>query len=307
MTKSASLVLCMSVNVLMGCTTPNDKVAFFTKTSFGLDMESTPPGASIAYDRSEGYIGPRYDNGTVPPIAGSFSTDGGLVNRKIKQVYATGNAAKLVARISGAGGSVNEDFSGNTKVMVFGTGTVLGLKIGFGADGLLESFTLGYKRKEMSVIPVANGNFPSVLATFDTTAQAKDKSEAGLHIEQFFATGSAAIGLASQRTIQDMFTRQAQDALAEYRDNERYQRSLALDTLYCLSRVDDERLHKVWDNAETVGLFDDRSILVKLRGVSARQARSLYTSELGIIAPSSAEHTGIMRGHRAYVCSLAGG
>jgi hypothetical protein len=299
-------VVSMSWFVLVGCALPSNHVIFVTKTSLGIDVESTPPGASIAYDRTEGYIGPRYDNGAVPPVAGSFVTNGKLLDRQIKQLYATGNAARTVTQSTAATNSATEKLSGNHKVMFFGTGTVLGIKLGFGIGGLVESFTLGYKRKETSVIPVAENAFPSVIAMLDTNVEAASQAASALHIEQFFATGIAADALAKQSDISDAFTTRARIALAEYREDERLQSRFALDTLYCMSILDDSQLPKVWRNAETVDLFDDKTIPPKLRAAPAHDARMRYTSELGILNPKSGEHTGVMRGHRAYVCELAG-
>jgi hypothetical protein len=79
---------------MAGCTTTND-VLFVTKTSLGLDFDAKPASASIAYDRTEGYIAPRYDNGEIPPVVASIKSDAKIFNPKIKQVYATGDAAVI--------------------------------------------------------------------------------------------------------------------------------------------------------------------------------------------------------------------
>src|SRR5712692_5987404 len=85
-------------SLLHGCAyKPEENVAFITKTSIGLDVDGTPPEVSFAYNRVEGYLGPRYENGAVPPVASALSTDGSILNRGIKQFYATGDAARLVA------------------------------------------------------------------------------------------------------------------------------------------------------------------------------------------------------------------
>lgn len=294
----------LAVSQLGGCASPGDTVVFVTKTSLGIDVESTPAGASIAYDRVEGYVGPRFDGGTTAPVAGSIATNGKLLDRQIRQVYATGHAAKRVTGATTASGP-NEDFSGDKKVMFFGTSTVLGVKLAFAPTGLVDSFTLGYKRKELSVIPIAKTGLPSVLATLDTSVQASTQTDAGLQLEQFFATGAAADQLASLGGIQAAFTGRATSALAQYREQQTEQARLALETLVCFSRMDDLKLPEVWTNAEALSLFDDKGIVPRLRVATPRDGRALYTREMSLLDPKSETKTGLMTGHRVLVCDLA--
>ena len=153
-------VLCTLLALLLGaCASGPNTVVFVTKTSLGVDVEQTPPSASIAYDRVEGYFGPRFDSGAVPPVVASFTTNGQLLGRDVKQVYATGDAARLLANPS-AQVAADPALTGDVKPMFFGTSTTLGVKIGFEAGGSTSTFTLGYKRKELSIIPVTQGVFP---------------------------------------------------------------------------------------------------------------------------------------------------
>ena len=92
-TRRASIVLSLAI-ALAGCASRPDTVVFVTKSSLGLDVEQTPPSASIAYDRVEGYFGPRYESGAVPPVVAVFMTNGQLLDRRVKQLYATGDAAR---------------------------------------------------------------------------------------------------------------------------------------------------------------------------------------------------------------------
>lgn len=290
---------------LSGCATAPDTVVFITKTSLGIDVESTPPGASIAYDRTEGYIGPRYDNGTVPAIAASFSTNGKLLDRQIKQVYATGRAAKLATGVQG-GTTPTETFSGDKKTMFFGTSTVLGTRMSFAPTGLVDSFVLGYKRRELSVIPITDAGVPSVLAMLDSGVQADNAAGAGLQLQQFFATGAAADQIASKGDIQAAFSGDARQALTRYRSHQIEQARLAIETLACLSRVDDAKLPMVWQSAEELSLFDDAQIVPRLRTAAApRLARSLYTREIAVLDPAAEKKTGLLTGHRVQVCTLA--
>jgi hypothetical protein len=289
---------------IAGCTTPSNHVVFVTKTSLGFDADTTPPAVSLAYDRVEGYIGPRYENGLVPPVAASFSTNGEIFGRQIKQVYVTGNAARIATRNASATSSNNQDYRGNHEVMHFGTGTVLGIKFGFSATGV-ESFTLGYKRKELSVIPMTSFGIPSVLANLDTTAHATRIDNAEFGIEQFFATGHAADQIATHPRVQAVFTDAAADAMAQYRSDEILQSRYSLGTLNCLARVRDTDLSKVWGHAETVALFDDPGILKRLRAGSVQEGRALYTREIGILTPKSRVHTANLRAPLKTSASLA--
>jgi hypothetical protein len=113
------------------------------------------------------------------------------------------------------------------KRMFFGTGTTLGLGLKGTADAP-AAIDLGYRRRELSLIPLTKvygrdsnptgeEKYASVLAAIDMRIRAKcDSAELakgdGNCISQFFATGEAATGLASQPTIQDFFGADADKA-----------------------------------------------------------------------------------------------
>lgn len=61
-----------------------------------LYIDGAPASASIAYDRTEGYLGPRFENGSVPPVVAKISSNGLLLGRDVRQYYATGAAASLL-------------------------------------------------------------------------------------------------------------------------------------------------------------------------------------------------------------------
>ena len=200
--------------VIVGCSTGKNNVLFVTTTSLGVDFDNTPPTASVAYNRVEGYIGPRYENGAVPPVLARIQSDGSIFNAKVRQLYATGAAAIIVANPQASNGP--KELKGEKEVMFFGTTTTTGLKVGF--SGITpDTFILGYKRQELSYIPLGHIQggedvYPSVLATLDTTAQAGPEKTAGLQGGQFFATGEAAELYAKTREIRDMFKKAAMDA-----------------------------------------------------------------------------------------------
>lgn len=310
--------------VLAGCASPTTHATFVTKTSLAvLDVDTAPAGMSVAYDRVEGYIGPRLEDGSVLPVTGYIDTDGGILVRKIRQVYATGRAAEHVSAHTAAGAASAASAPSrpasapelkSREVLFFGTGTNIGVKIGFEAGTVVpNSFNFGFRRKEISVIPVDQGHMPSVFASIDNSAAAQEAQGAKPAVEfglnQFFATGSAAERLAQDPAIGGVIARRLNKE-AEFRTNESRQAKDALDALYCLSRVPDDRLDRVWNNAEDLGLFDTGATEKTLERIRARPAsdrvgqRQIYTGDLGKINAASSAYGERMRAHRDAVCRL---
>jgi hypothetical protein len=206
---------------LVGCAT--DEVIFVTKTSISIvDADTTPPSVSIAYDRFDGYIGPRYPDGAVPPIVASMNSSLDIFEPQISQVYATGEAAVLVSdsTMPSSKCSVTPlqldlgDTSQNKKTMYFGTSATLGLKLGFSAQGAPNSIVLGYRRKEVSVIPVGirtdsskrveTDSYPSVIASINVRVNAANNS-VQVPLTEYFATGAAATCLAQSEQVRQNF------------------------------------------------------------------------------------------------------
>ncbi|WP_051243247.1 hypothetical protein [Azohydromonas australica] len=304
---------------LGGCAGPQGYVTFVTKTSLSIvDVDSTPPGVSVAYDRVEGYVGPQLLDGKAPPVTGSIRTDGNLLARNIRQVYATGRAALIVnspasapAPAAEAASAPASAASGPQRPVFFGTGTVLGLKFSFSQDGLPGSFTLGYRRKEASVIPVTEDRLrlPSVIAVLSNDVQAGSRDKAGLGLEQYFATGDAADALASDPDIRRAFKAEGQGAVQAYFTQERLQGTAALDTLYCLSRLPDARLPGVWAHAELEKVLGaDPGPYQAIRGKpTPAEARTEYTRRLTLGQADDAARTAAYQVHQRYVCALATG
>jgi len=89
---SSILVILAAAGSLSACNDPNT-VLFVTNSSLGINFDSKPATANIAYDRVEGFIGPRFENGGAPPAVASMQTDGNIFNPTVRQTYATGAAA----------------------------------------------------------------------------------------------------------------------------------------------------------------------------------------------------------------------
>lgn len=185
--------------LLGGCA--SDRAIFVTNTSLGLDLDTAPATASIAYDRTEGVLAPSYENGGIGPILGTVETDGAIIAPKVRQLYGTGDAAVISAGGVLPSPSKPKTLTGGHHTAFIGTSTTLGLKAVFGADTVLSSFNFGYKRKEFSNIRLGSQNgeafYPSVLASLDTTVEATTSSNVTLKTRQFISTGAAAEALAS--------------------------------------------------------------------------------------------------------------
>jgi hypothetical protein len=214
----AGLALIFLVLVMAACAQVADRVLFVTKTSMGIEVDSTPPTANIAYDRVEGFIGPMFENGGLPPIVAYLETDSTLYEPKINQIYATGHAAEAAVGLPLRGPTTLDGNPKSARAAFFGTKTTIGLNIGFSETNLApNSFIFGFKRKELSLIPVANsgttgvdgkssttGIYPSVLASLTTRAAATSTSSTTFMVGQYFATGTAAVQVASTSAVREI-------------------------------------------------------------------------------------------------------
>ncbi len=224
--------------ILAGCGGDPNRVLFLTRTQIGIDADSKSQSANIGYERYEGYVGPGYENGGVPPVIARLESNLSIIDPKVSQVYATGDAARLV---SGRTAKWSEKpLNGQRQIMFFGTGTNFGLKATFSTEA--PAFGFGYKRQEFSLIPIGTeGNqvtaatktfekapqtkrpkpadqsediYLSVLAAFDLNIANKSFMGTGAGVSQFFATGDAAEKLAERADIQRAFTKEANSALS---------------------------------------------------------------------------------------------
>lgn len=332
---TTTVAITLAVLTLGGCASPRDNAIFATRTSLSvIDTESTPASVSIAYDRAEGYMGPRLPDGSVYPVFGLLETDGGILFREVRQTYAGGCAAQLVTLPAGRPVlscpqplTPTQGASDDKPILFFATSTTLGVKLAFQTAAnasvpIPESFTLGYKRKEASIIPVDAQRQPSVLASVDTrsgaavdsggTATVSPTGPGPLQLTQFFATGVAAENLARDPEVVRILHARATSALTEvqtYRLNEASQGRIALDTVACLAKIPDPSLSQVWNNAEALGIFTDRGPVVwpqlRAAGTSPVAQRKVYTGHMAVLIADSKEYTQLLDLHRKAVCGLA--
>ncbi|MEH6385762.1 MAG: hypothetical protein V7780_14225 [Colwellia sp.] len=311
--------LCFSL-FLSGCST-TDSAVFVTKTTIAvIDVDSTPGTVSFAYDRVEGFFGPNYENGAVPPVVASMKTSGEITSPTIKQLYATGEAATLVINPDAIGyqQSSDDELVGGRKALIFGTSTSLGFK--FGLSNSIPNFTLGYKRKEASYIPIHKGTdgnsdkYSSVLASIDTTITTDiDGNE--FENGQYFATGEAAKLLAVQPYIKDAFKNSAESALGSYDENFSKQVENHSGIIRCAFNLSEEQWKSVIDNGIAANLFSDLddTLVSSLKQFSASKSADdllklmkLYSEAIaGGIDPTN-DHSLLLKTHENLVCNLAG-
>lgn len=228
MTAAALSALCLA---LAGCA-DKQSVLFVTATTIGIDADSTPPHATIGYDRYEGYIGPSYDTGALPPVVAKIESDLKIFNPEIRQLYATGDAAELVTKniVPGEPTPDGKMYTGSGRLTLFGTGTNIGLRVTW-AGNAPESISFGYKRKEFSYIPLGSAPDPddptrmvdkygSVLAAIDMGVHTETFTTTGVAVTQFFATGNAAKNLAAREPIRRRFLLEAEESIARECDSQ---------------------------------------------------------------------------------------
>jgi hypothetical protein len=224
MTAVALSALCLT---LAGCGN-KQSVLFVTATTIGIDADTTPPHATIGYDRYEGYIGPSYSTGALPPVVAKIESDLKIFNPEIRQLYATGDAARLVTKEKLEEGDPKKDgemYTGSGRLTLFGTGTNIGLRVTW-AGNVPESISFGYKRKEFSYIPLGSepidpedpksqkvDRYGSALAAIDMGVHTESITTTGMAVTQFFATGDAAKNLAVREPIRKRFLLEAEQSV----------------------------------------------------------------------------------------------
>lgn len=313
--KNSNVILALlAAATVAGCASPKDNVIFVTKTSLSIvDVDGTPPSVSFAYDRVEGYFGPRFEDGSVPPVIAKISSNGKLLDRDIKQYYATGTAANRLAGDNDSKPSGIE-LQGTREPMFFGTATTLGIKLGFSAS-TPPDFVLGYRRKELSVIPVGttlvNGkekhHYPSVIGVFSNDVQARARDTSSLGLTQFFATGTAAIALTNVPGMKSGFQAFATDAVGALQENIRAQQATVLSILTCFADVPDARIMVVADAAKQLDFFPYASNYDDMKATAAKEpqkARSTYVWSLSHTNADAPGRQGKLEGHLTHVCSL---
>ena len=232
-----------------------------------MDADTTPQNISIAYNRDEGYFGPRYDSGAIPPVLASIRSDGDIFSPQVQQLYATGNAAEIAAGVDPNDVTVDtSQMTGDRKYMFFGTTTTTGFKVDVGPELMPKGLLFGFRRKEVSVIPLAtmarskDGSemveaYPSVIAAIDTRGASTREGDAltlDLDNRQYFATGVAAEKMATN--LRPEFLERAKEDVGGVG---LAQRLAGSELLGCYAGVPMAKRPDVWRDADSKGLFLD--------------------------------------------------
>lgn len=312
-------LILLSIFSISGCST-TDSAVFVTKSTIGvIDVDSTPGTVSFAYDREEGYFGPNYESGAVPPVVGSMRSSGEIINPTIKQLYATGEAATLVVDESATDYTPGDTdkLIGERKALVFGTSTSLGFKVGVTNSN--PTFTLGYKRKEASFIPIHKSPnndeeiYSSVLASIDTTITT-DANGNEFENGQYFATGEAAKLLATQPYIKKAFRDRAKSSLESYDEHFSKQVQFHSGVTRCAFNISPTDWKSVIDGGIAANLFaglDDslKTALDKYTKSKSSEDKitlmQLYSEAIAGGINPNIEHSLLLESHEKLVCNLA--
>jgi len=203
---------------------------FVTSTDIGISADATTQDLHLGYVRTELFVGPAYpDKGEAPAAFGYHHSDLSIFSPKIKQLYATGRAAELVTQIEVPDKKPEEPDvqSGERRPLVFGTGTNLGLQVGF-AGGTPSKVKFGFNREELSIIPLHReaptdkkaDKYAPVLAAIDMDQSLKSEAASKVKMTQFFATGAAARNIAKRPDIRVYFQEQASLAVSKAVDED---------------------------------------------------------------------------------------
>jgi len=232
MTHLRTLATLIAAVSLAACT---DYATFVTSTDIGISADVTTQDLHIGYVRTELFAGPGYpESGAAPAAVGYLGSNLSAFNPKIKQLYATGDAAEIVTRgrqppPNPDPTATQEELAGLRRSLVFGTGSNLGLQVGF-AGGTPSKIKFGYNREELSIIPLRQqapipgrpDKYSAVLASIDMDQSLTNLADSAVKLTQFFATGSAAKNLARQDKIQAVFAEQAREALTKVTEKYSY-------------------------------------------------------------------------------------
>lgn len=214
-----------------------------TKSTAGLDFDAKPPTAEITISRKEAVMAPGFENGQTPPVMASFQPSAGLGGGfknyvlGVDQTFAGGDAAVAMAKLYDRP-TAPQDIDpydsklelskapkyrnifqriakpGEVKPFIFGTDTMLGLKVAWSGVGgqFPDTLKAGFNRKEFAWAPLSMTEkleggkttyyvkLPSFLATIDSK-NSTDTNNAGIQALQYFATGTAATHLTLQPAV----------------------------------------------------------------------------------------------------------
>lgn len=224
-----SAVTLTAMTLSLAACVDKEAVLFATGTSFGLDADPSSQRVNVGFDRYEIVTGPSFSKGVAPPVYGRFAMDRSIFSPKISSVHSTGAAALVATGAVDAHAAPAPKLyakkKSDRKRVFFGTATTTGLKVGYSTERP-PSLSIGMKRQELSVIPMTNGLsfkgpegkvldgkiteisenkgekvYGSVIGSLNLRFKTQSMKDAGQELQQHFATGGAAIGIANCLTV----------------------------------------------------------------------------------------------------------
>lgn len=321
----AGLCILPAILGLLAACAPSERVVFVTSTNIGINTDNSVPALSVGFDRVEGVVGPVDDKGNMPGVFAYIDTNGGVFERNVRQLYATGKAASAIVKDKPSPSGDAEYSARTTNLGFFGTETVVGMKIGLpaGASTSPTGFTFGARRRELSMLPVGPklDTYPSTLAMLDTSGAVNGK-DASFGIVQFFAAGEPAQILAGTNSdIRSVFRQTAEDALTQRYSIERVAQSDTInDVLSCYQNVPTASKPDVWNDADQKGLFQGNAAVMAAltrdyqasgapgtitNAAALQNADGIYRSIVSVPNAISADWGKKLIAHRDFVCAKA--
>lgn len=258
----------LALGLIPGCAPGYNSVVFATKSNLGLDAnigidaDIAPANLEIAVSRHEGVLMPTFEGGQTVPVMASFLSESNAFKNffwGVKSTFATGEAAYTMSDLYGDrdadtqrvnyqrvelsqmpdpklpfGCKVDYVTAGKVQPVLFGTDTILGIKVKWSGQTVQypSLVNIGFKRKEAAWAPIGvrekrnpqssnpdnaaskqtegrkpdntgstsfEVDVPSLLATVDIDFTAEGSAK--FDYLQYFATGSAANNLARRQAV----------------------------------------------------------------------------------------------------------
>jgi hypothetical protein len=225
-----------------GCAIGYSKIAFFTKSNVGIDVDSQPPTVEVSIARREGVIEPAFEGGKTPQVFAGMHAKTGIGDSflnffgGVSTAFSGGEAAFNVTNLGDRSreyrplclsrGIDNERLPfksqhipgpGSVRPFVFGTDTSFGLKVAW--SGLTaqvpDTIRFGFQRKEIAVAPLTGQ------AVTGKTDEAGNPCKFEIDVPSFIATVdvNASVGGGSRSAdvgyVQTFATGQAATNLSE--------------------------------------------------------------------------------------------
>jgi len=334
-------VVFVALALIQGCAAGVNSVLFATRSNVGFDADTAPPNLEISISRYEGVLEPTFEDGQTLPVMASFSSRSQALRNfffGVNSTFSTGEAAFIMSYLYNDplpkrdehgkwdhlpyetvtlaaipqpknifGGTIRYIEPGMAKRVVFGTDTILGVKVkwsGLTAE-VPSSVNIGFKRTEATWAPVTMGtnrttdssnpdkpvkaDVASLLATLDTGVMIEGTDTRLRHI-QYFATGSAANNLARRPEVREAMLKRAYpdqkiQMVKEASESRKTNRELIDQIMEIFNKGDDSKKNKILAEARSLKLVGTSATIKTFPGELARHegGDSAITEKLRIL------------------------